>query len=229
MARRATVALALAAVAGSYLGVRTGRSDRLDAAVARGLHRPGPAAVDVALGAATDLGSVYGLAGVAGALAARGRHRASIEVLVAGGVAWAAAQGVKPALHRSRPYESGGAVRLVAVPAGSSWPSGHAAVGAAMAAAMWPRLTTRGRVVAASASAGIGLTRLHVGVHHATDVVAGLGVGVLSALGARALLRRLLEARGGRQGGHPPRSFERLVRASRRRGARWRTGGRSRS
>jgi membrane-associated phospholipid phosphatase len=190
VARRATGALALAAVAASYLGVRTGRSDALDGAVARVLGRPGPPAVDRALGAATDLGSVYGLTGVAVALAASGRRRASIEVLAAGGVGWAAAQAVKPALHRPRPYESDGAARLVAVPAGSSWPSGHAAVGAAMATALWPQLGPAGRAGVVSASAGIGLTRLHVGVHHATDVVAGLGVGVLSALGAGALLRR---------------------------------------
>jgi membrane-associated phospholipid phosphatase len=190
VARRATGAFAVAAVAASYLGVRTGRTDPVDVAVARVLHRPGPPVIDRALGAATDLGSVYGLAGVAGVLAASGRRRASIEVLAAGGVAWVAAQAVKPALHRPRPYESDGAARLVAVPAGSSWPSGHAAVGAAMATALWPRLRPAGRVGVVAASAGIGLTRLHVGVHHATDVVAGHGVGALSALGAGALLRR---------------------------------------
>jgi membrane-associated phospholipid phosphatase len=183
-------ALAAAAVAGSYLGVRTGATDHLDAAAARAADGTAHPHLDRCLGAATDLGSVYGLAGVSGALAVAGHRRAGAEVLLSGLLAWVGAQAIKPALQRPRPYEGeGAAARLVAVPAGSSWPSGHAAVTAAMAATLWPALGQRGRAAALVATAGVGASRLHVGVHHATDVVAGVGVGVLAAACGRAVVR----------------------------------------
>jgi membrane-associated phospholipid phosphatase len=140
---------------------------------------------------ATDLGSSFGLAGVTAALALLGRRTAAVEVGAAGAAAWLLAQGVKPALGRARPYELGTASRLVSPPAGSSWPSGHAAVGAAMATAI---ATVADRRVAAAAAVGavaIGASRIAVGVHHLSDVVAGLGVGVLAAAGAGTVTRRL--------------------------------------
>jgi membrane-associated phospholipid phosphatase len=187
----AVPALAAAAVVGSYLAVRTGAADRADRGTERWLtsvrHRRG----DRILVVATDLGSSFGLAGVTAALALLGRRTAAIEVGAAGGAAWLLAQGVKPALGRARPYELGTASRLVSPPAGSSWPSGHAAVGAAMATAI---ATVGDREVATAAAAGavaIGASRIAVGVHHLSDVVAGLGVGVLAAAGASTVTRRL--------------------------------------
>ena len=183
--------IAAAAVVGSYLAVRAGVVDGADRGIERWVtssrHRSG----DRFLVVATDLGSSFGLAGVAAALALLGRRTAAVEVGAAGGAAWLLAQGVKPALGRARPYELGTASRLVSPPAGSSWPSGHAAVGAAMATAITTVAERDVAAVVIVGAAAIGVSRIAVGVHHLSDVVAGFGVGVLAAAGASAVSRRV--------------------------------------
>lgn len=183
--------LACAAVLGSYLAVRSGAASRLDAPAHRVLTgHHGPVA-DRVLGSATDLGSVYALAGVATALVGRGHRVPAGEVLLAGGGAWVAAQAAKPLLDRPRPYELASAARVVAAPAGSSWPSGHAALAAAMATSLGVRATPRTRWALAAGSAAIGLSRCYVGVHHLTDVVAGAGLGLLASQAIRWSTGRL--------------------------------------
>lgn len=182
-----TAAVGAGIVAASYLGVVSGRAASADERARRLLSRPlGPAA-DRVVGVATDVGSVYGIAGVSAVLALTGRRRLATDVAGAGLLAWCAAQGAKPALPRDRPYQSDAAARLVAPPAGTSWPSGHAAVSAAMAVTVAARLPRRARPVALVAVLGVGLSRLYVGVHHLSDVVAGCGVGLVSAAAWRAV------------------------------------------
>ena len=125
-------------------------------------------------------------------LAAGGERRLALRTAVAGGVAWATAQVTKDLLDRERPYELGTAELLIEVPHGSSWPSGHAAVAGAMAATAAPALSRSGAVGAAAVAVGVALSRLHVGAHHATDTIAGLALGVLSAEASGALLDRVL-------------------------------------
>jgi len=188
------IVASLAAVAASYVAVRTDRADAFDDAVAVVLRRPLGTMVDTVVGAATDLGSVYGLTGTAAVLAITGRRQAAVDVFGAGAVAWIVAQGVKPVLDRPRPYMESDAERLVAPPAGTSWPSGHAAVASAVGTAISDH---GGRGATAT---GVGLvgfvaaSRIYVGVHHATDRVAGWGIGVVSATiwqSLRSLLRRV--------------------------------------
>jgi membrane-associated phospholipid phosphatase len=174
------------AVVGSYLVARSERGQTLEARIGTVLLRPRGARVDQVVAAGTDLGSVYGAAGVAAALAVAGRGRLARDVGGAALTAWTAAQVTKPLLGRPRPYELDRAARLVAVPAGSSWPSGHAALAAAMAAAVAPALPRRARVGVATTVGLVGLSRAYVGVHHPTDVVGGIGLGVLSAAVWRA-------------------------------------------
>ena len=174
--------LACLSVAGSYLAIRSGKAEPLDAAAGRLATRGDSPRLDRVIAIATELGSVYGLAGVAGSLAVSRRPRLAVRLAAAGLTAWTAAQAVKPLLHRPRPYELGTSPRLVSPPAGSSWPSGHAAVAAAMAATVVPELPRHHRVGAVVLTTAVGVSRLRVGVHHLTDVVAGFGVGVMSAL-----------------------------------------------
>ena len=180
---------ALVAVIGSYLVARSERGQALEARVGTALLRPRGARVDRVVAAGTDLGSVYGAAGVATALAVAGRGRLARDVGGAALTAWTAAQVTKPLLGRPRPYELDRMARLVAVPAGSSWPSGHAALAAAMASAVAPALPGRARLGVATTVALVGLSRAYVGVHHPTDVVGGVGLGVLSAAAWTAAAR----------------------------------------
>lgn len=191
-------ALSLVVVAGSYGLIRSRVAEPLDRHARRLLERGHGPRMDPAVAVLTDLGSIYGLGGMAVSLLLTGRRSASRDVAAAGVVAWIAAQGIKPLLHRPRPYETGVARRLVASPAGSSWPSGHAAVAASTAAVLAPRLSPAGRVATAVGAALIGVSRLHVGVHHATDVAAGLGIGSLSASTWRLLHGRLTTRMTGR-------------------------------
>lgn len=148
--------------------------------------------VDRAVGAFTDIGSVYGLAGCSAVLAAGGEVRLGLRTAVAGSAAWIAAQLTKDLVDRERPYQVGAAELLISVPHGSSWPSGHSAVAGAMADTVGSQLRPAGKVGAWLVAAGVAASRLHVGAHHATDTIAGLGIGALSAELSNAILDRLL-------------------------------------
>jgi membrane-associated phospholipid phosphatase len=180
-ARPRRLGIALAAVVSSYLVARSGRGQTIEARLGAALLRPRGDGVDRVVAAGTDLGSVYGAAGLTTALAIAGRGTLARDVGGAALAAWTGAQLTKPLLGRPRPYELDEAARLVAVPAGSSWPSGHAALAAAMASALAPALPRRARIGAATTVGLVGLSRAYVGVHHPSDVVGGIGLGVLAA------------------------------------------------
>ena len=171
----------------SGLAVRDGHATAFDAAARRRVEALRTPQRDATIRVATDLGSLYGVGMVAGALAVAGRPRLALRVGAAGAMAWTLAQAAKPLLPRARPYQADGAERLVVEPAGSSWPSGHAAVAAAMAATVTEGCGPLVRASADAVAVAVGASRIYVGVHHASDVLAGFGVGVLSA----SLVRRL--------------------------------------
>jgi undecaprenyl-diphosphatase len=178
---------AAAMIAGSAMVVARGRADAIDRPARELVVGLRTEERDAFVRVATDLGSLYGVGIVAGMLALRGRTARAARVAAAGATAWALAQGAKRTLPRGRPYEVDGAERIVVEPAGSSWPSGHAAVAMAMAEVLGQGrrpLTRHGLTLVAKL---VGLSRVYVGVHHLTDVVAGMGVGALSA---RPFLRR---------------------------------------
>jgi membrane-associated phospholipid phosphatase len=181
----ATVLLILSGVA-----VRDGRTAELDARVREQVTALRTPERDAMIRVATDLGSMYGVGVVAGALALAGRSRLAVRVGIAGGTAWTLAQAAKPLLPRERPYQADGAERLVVEPAGTSWPSGHSAVAVAMASVLGEGRGPLTRAALAAVAAAVGLSRVYVGVHHASDVVAGAGVGGLSASLVRRLSRR---------------------------------------
>jgi membrane-associated phospholipid phosphatase len=169
------------ALAASLLSLRSARMQAADRRAGAALSRPLGDAGDRVVSAGTDLGSVFAIGGIAAALVARGRPRRAVEVVGSGAIAWTVAQGIKPLVRRPRPYQSDGVARLVVEPAGASWPSGHVAVAAAMAEALAPSLTFAGRVGAAAATTFVGYSRIYVGVHYLSDVLAGAGLGVISA------------------------------------------------
>jgi undecaprenyl-diphosphatase len=83
---------------------------------------------------------------------------------------------LKRGVRRQRPLDRRGRAPLIVAPASPSFPSSHAAMAAAGALALsvyapaaWPLFATLAVLMAAS--------RVHLAVHHVSDVVAGLAVG----------------------------------------------------
>lgn len=92
---------------------------------------------------------------------------------------------IKPLLSRPRPWLDWPIVPLVTEKDPNSFPSGHTC--AAFAAGLsWVRaLPWRwGRIAAVAAAVVMGLSRLYVGVHYPTDVLAGAVIGSLCAWAA---------------------------------------------
>lgn len=192
MRDRKRLLTAAVAVVASYVAVRDAGFADLDRKAGAVISRPlGPVA-DTVIGAGTDLGSVFAIGGIATTLALTGRRRAALDVAASGAIGWVAAQAIKPLVGRPRPYQADGLERLVSEPAGASWPSGHVAVAGAMAAAVAPDMSRRAKLGASALAGFVGLSRIYVGVHYVSDVVAGLGVGVASASAWRWLRSRFV-------------------------------------
>ncbi|MFN2557930.1 MAG: phosphatase PAP2 family protein [Nitriliruptorales bacterium] len=185
--------MAVATVAASYLAMRSPVFEERERALAVRVRRPRGPFVDHVVSAATDLGSMFAVAGTAGVLATSHRLRSAVDVACGGMLAWSASQGLKPLVRRPRPYQLEKAERLVAEPSGSSWPSAHPAVVAAVVSVLSPRLPPAGRRMGTFMAVFVAASRVYVGVHYPTDVVAGLGIGALSGAAWRVTVKRLRE------------------------------------
>ena len=105
---------------------------------------------------------------------------------------------LKHLVGRTRPWLTvEGLVHLVAEPDPNSFPSGHTCAAFAAASAWWRTLPWRWMKITAVAMAAVmGFSRLYVGVHFPTDVLAGAAVGLLCGWMAWLLWKRLAIWRG---------------------------------
>ncbi|WP_246036755.1 phosphatase PAP2 family protein [Cellulomonas telluris] len=128
---------------------------------------------------------------------------------------WGTTAAVKLVVHRARPVHDD----PLAHAGGFSFPSGHAnmaaTAGVVLTVVAWPLLGRRGRVlvptVAAAVAAVTAADRVLLGVHHPSDVVAGLLLGSAVAVGSW-LAYRGDERPGWRvpsSSGRPPRAAPR--------------------
>ncbi|MGH3567667.1 MAG: bifunctional phosphatase PAP2/diacylglycerol kinase family protein [Pseudonocardia sp.] len=164
--------------------------NEVDRAISRTISTLPPCGLDPAMKALSRAAnhSVLWFA-VAGLLAARrgaSRKAASRGVLAIAGASTVANAILKPILPRRRPAASElpAYQTLANPPTSSSFPSGHAASAAAFATAVTlesPRLGLALVPLAAS----VAYSRVHVGVHWASDVGAGAAVGAGIALATR--------------------------------------------
>ena len=111
-------------------------------------------------------------------------------------LAVATSQVLKLAIGRARPYVSGAANPRdfkfgggFSSDARRSFPSGHATIAFAAAAAatseiqrLWPRYTWLGGTVLYGSATMVGLARMYQNQHWASDVVLGAGIGTLAGL-----------------------------------------------
>jgi membrane-associated phospholipid phosphatase len=191
--------LALAAFAGLAAAYAAGGPlVEVDERIAAALHsRAVPPATTVAQ-AVTMLGGVTVIAVVAcvaaGFLAHRGLRQEAVLVVVAVVGAQACTGVLKSIFQRERPSFDD----PVATAGYFSFPSGHAltsmAVYGAVALIVAPRLRLPALRAACLAGAGllvaaIGFTRLYLGVHYLSDVLAGWSLGLAWLLVAAALVR----------------------------------------
>ena len=173
----------------------------LDLQILRWVNQAGSPALDPLMVAASNRWLLLAIA-VGGAfyLAVRSPHHwlAAVMLLVSIGAAdLVDVRVVKPAVERMRPCHSLASVRAPAgCGAGRSFPSAHASDTAAAATVIaWaaPALSP----FALALTAIVGVSRVYLGVHYPSDVVAGwvLGTVVAAALIAIARLRHAVRVR----------------------------------
>jgi membrane-associated phospholipid phosphatase len=153
-------------------------------AVLRGLRRRlgHPAAVGTAraLSGFGEHAAGWVAAGLVGAALDRGRRRQWLVGTAAVATAHLSAIAVKRVVRRVRPPME----PLCGTPSRLSFPSAHACSTAAAATAYAPML---GVPAGVTVTAAMGLSRLLLGVHYPTDVVAGVAVGTVVARAVRLL------------------------------------------
>jgi glycosyltransferase 2 family protein len=120
----------------------------------------------------------------------RGHRRLAGAVAVAGTGAWVLAKAAKPVVDRGRPGDEGIGVHIRGREEdGLGFPSGHAAVSAAMTTVLWSELPPALRATTAALAVFVPFARMYVGVHLPLDVLGGsalgLAVGSLVDLAAR--------------------------------------------
>jgi membrane-associated phospholipid phosphatase len=125
----------------------------------------------------------YGTFGTVPALAAVAlvgrRPRRALGLAVGGTGAWAAAKGVKRIVRRGRPSVTMVGVRLRGKEEGDlGFPSGHAAVSAALTTVAWPSAGPRWRATSTGLTVLVPLARVYVGAHLPLDCVGGAGLGL---------------------------------------------------
>ena len=107
-----------------------------------------------------------------------GRPRLAGLIVLGGGSAWVLAKFVKRIVERGRPVDIVPDVVIRgAEQMGQGFPSGHAAVAAAMATVAGPYLSRKGQLLAWLVVALVGLARVYTGAHLPLDCVAGVLVG----------------------------------------------------
>ena len=170
------LALGLATLAVTGVLARTGRPSRFEVDVFRVLNNL-PDAVERPVWAVMQAGSLAAVPVTAAAAVLARRPRLTRDLAVSGLLAWCVAKVVKGLVDRGRPDRLLAGVLRGAHETGLGFPSGHAAVAAALATAASPYLPVGARRAVWVLVALVGVSRIHVGAHLPLDVIGGAGLG----------------------------------------------------
>jgi undecaprenyl-diphosphatase len=193
--RRIVVAIA---AAGFVAGAREANRGVLRPGEARFFHRLNrlPRAALPPVWTVMQCGSLAGGVGAGLLVAASGRRRLGHTMAVTAGATWLAAKAVKPFVGRGRPTTLLESARVLGrEQAGLGYPSGHAAVAMALAAAASSHVAPPIRLALWTTAAGVGAARIYVGAHLPLDVAGGMALGVAlgTMMGETALAGELTD------------------------------------
>lgn len=136
----------------------------------------------------THLGGARVTLGIGLVLAALGEPRLGVAVLVANAGSHVLVQVLKRAVARARPCDAmGRPLALVDLPDPHSFPSGHAAAATAVAVTIVLAHPLTAPIALPLAGA-VAHSRVALRVHHVSDVIAGVVLGLAGAGGAAKLI-----------------------------------------
>jgi undecaprenyl-diphosphatase len=137
-----------------------------------------------------DFSLVWHLASAARALGGGQREREGVRLAVALGVESVLVNGiVKTWFRRPRPDHQPHQVRKLRKPRSSSFPSGHATSGFLAATLLGAGRPPATKMAWYGAAGVVAASRIHVKIHHASDVVAGAAIGVGMGVAVKRLWR----------------------------------------
>jgi membrane-associated phospholipid phosphatase len=147
--------------------------------------------VDRVLYGASALGDFSLLWHLAGATeAVRGRERQAVRLAGALGVESVLINGVvKSFFRRSRPEWEQDRPRNLRRPRSSSFPSGHATSGFMAATLLGAGKSTPTKLAWYGVASVVAASRIHVKIHHASDVVGGAAIGLALGAAVKRLVR----------------------------------------
>ncbi len=152
-------------------------------------HSP---ASDRYIGILSDLGEGFGWVGAGIGIAwlggRRGRRAGLATALASLSATHLVQRLIKPVFRRRRPFIDREALVVGVRPADASFPSGHAASSFA-AATVLSIFYPRAAPLVFGLAAGVGASRVHLGVHFPSDVAVGSVIGVVVGAVTSALLR----------------------------------------
>lgn len=160
---------------------------RFDTDVLRLIQSVGPWWRDVAWLVSATVGfSAFIIAGAALFLYLRGRGRAALELSVVYALSLVVARVLKSAIAAPRPFEIDPSVIRYAFETSSGMPSGHALASFMVLGWVWLRgrksWGAKSRLISVALWSFVflvGLSRVYLGVHYPSQVIAGWGIGAL--------------------------------------------------
>jgi membrane-associated phospholipid phosphatase len=123
----------------------------------------------------------------------RRRPRLALAIGAGGTAAWIVAKVAKPIVDRGRPANVLETVAVRGAEKGDrGFPSGHAAVSAALTTVSWPYASNRWRLALVALAGFVPFARMYVGAHLPLDVVGGsaLGLAIGNAVNATIPARK---------------------------------------